>query len=120
MVTLFLNRKVSLTSDYVGEEKVGFIGEYEGFVPIALDLGVVFGLYKDPVFVTCKITYPLYTGGGTTDLYNSAIAQSRSDTPIIPNDYYNYIYGMGYEGIKSDIDGLKILFTAAIVLKMFR
>jgi len=118
--TLFLNRKVSLKSNYQGDEKAGFIGKYEGFVPIAFDLGVVLGVYKDPVFLTCKITYPLFTGGGSTNLYNPTIAQSQSDTPVIPSDYYNYVYGMGYEGIKSNIDGLKILITGAVVLKMFR
>ncbi len=121
VISLFMNRKVSIKSDYEGgEQKADLIGTYEGFVPFALDLGVVLGVYRDPIFLTCKITYPLFTGGGATALYDPAIARSQNDTPIIPSDYYDYFSGGGYEGVKSNIDGLKIIITMSVVAKMFR
>lgn len=123
VITLFLNRKVTLECQYSGYEaldlKYDFSGTYEGFVPVSADLGFVVGIIGDPLILSCKITYPLYTGGASVDLRDETAA-ARGKYVIFPDNYETYLSGTAYRGAKSNIDGLKILITASFILRKMR
>jgi len=120
--TFFFNRKLTLESVYsapMGEvSKNPLDGTYEGDISISTDLGISVGIFREPIILTCKITYPLFTGGRSTVLHDRRIEKIANRTNIFPDDYEAYLYGRQYHGIKSNIDGLKILITAAAAFQI--
>ncbi len=122
VVTFYINRKMTLESVYSdvssGESKKALDGIYEGAPSVSTDLGVALGYYKDPVIITCKITYPLFTGGGSSVLRDMGAEKVTQGTSVFPDDYEAYLYGMPYHGIRGDVDGLKILVTVAFAFQI--
>lgn len=117
--TIYFRRDVELESSYAPErqnDKQALDGTYEGITAVSADLGLVFGLYKDPVVISIRIMYPVLTGGGSTNLKDNSPDKIANETFIFPDDYYSYLFGGSYKGVKSNIDGLKITMTMGIVV----
>jgi len=119
LLTLFFKREITLysvASQLQPKEALG--GTYEGITSVSTDLGVAIGYFKDPIFLTCKITYPLFTGGGSTALRDNSPEKFRERTYFFPDDYEAYLSGGFFHGVKCNIDGLKILVMAAFAIKI--
>ena len=123
MFVLYFNRKVSLQTHYTTNDPDNYKsktidGTYEGFVPIAADLGVSVGIIKEPFILCCKVSHPLFTGGGGTDLRDTNPKKIKDGTDIFPSDFTAYVNRTGSYGIRSNIDGWKVLFTGEFAIKL--
>ncbi len=119
IVTFFFNRTLILESTYSGlMSESPLNGTYIGDTSVSTDMGIAIGIFKDPIIITGKITYPIFTRGGSTVLQDKRIEKVENGTAIFPNDYVDYCYSKTYDGIASDIDGLKILVTVAYAIPL--
>lgn len=117
--TFFFNRTLILESTYSGSMSESPLnGTYIGDTSVSTDMGIAIGIFKDPIIITGKITYPIFTRGGSTVLQDKRIEKVENGTDIFPNDYVDYCYSKTYDGIASDIDGLKILVTVAFAIPL--
>ena len=122
VLTVYFKRDITLASGYSSTlyqpEKSALTGLYEGATSVSTDLGIAVGLFKDPLFLSLKITYPLFTGGGAAALRDPDPEKYEQGTQIFPDDYDSYMLGYGYKGVKGNIDGWKIMITASAGLKI--
>lgn len=122
LFVIFSNRRITLKSEYAeiwGEEpKTGLDGTYEGLTSNSADFGISLGFFKEPFLLTLKVTYPLYTGGRSSVLRKVGIEKSKDKIHFFPDDYEAFLYGDPYQGVTSNIDGLKILITGAFAMKI--
>ncbi len=119
--TLFFNRKLILESEYSGLlEKDPLSGTYISDATISTDLGIAIGIIRRQIILSGKITYPLFTGGKSTVLKDKRLEKIADGIDIFPADYADYCFGKSYTGIKSNIDGLKILVTVAFAIPLQR
>ncbi|MBL7074426.1 hypothetical protein ISS37_04205 [candidate division KSB1 bacterium] len=122
VLTLFFDRKLTLKSKYSGPTseavKNPLNGTYNSDTSISTDMGIAIGIIKEPIILTGKITYPLFTGGGSNILQDKRVEKIENGTDIFPNDYEDYCFDKTYDGVASDIDGLKILVTIALVIPL--
>ena len=119
-LSVCFKRDVTLQSVYSTaiEEKQALDGTYTGLTAVSSDIGLVVGFFKEPVFISAKVTYPLFTGGGSRMLQDRSPEKLEEGTYIFPDDYEAYLYSEGYRGVKSNIDGLKILMMAEFAIKI--
>lgn len=123
VLTFFFNRKITLNSSYAGltatpDTAKALDGNYKGDSSFSTDVGIVVGILKDPVILSCKITYPIYTAGGYNVLQDNSKEKITNGTNIFPDNYDAYLYREPYHGVKSNIDGLKILVTVVFALSV--
>ncbi len=122
VVTVFLNRKFTLESIYsvpMGEvPKKRLSGTYKSDPSLSTDLGIAVGIFKKPLFLIGKITYPLFTGGSSNVLQDRSSEKIADGTNIFPRDYVDFLNEPTYEGVTSDIDGLKISLTLAFAITL--
>jgi len=123
VVTLFHNNGVSLKSEYTfpptTEETLKALdGTYKGESYYSTDLGIAVGIVKEPIILSCKVTYPVYTVGGSSVIRDKNSTKIAMGTDIFPDDYGAYLFSEPYDGIKSNIDGLKIVLTVAFVIPL--
>lgn len=117
--TFFFNRTLILESTYSGlMSESPLNGTYIGDTSVSRDIGIAIGIFKDPIIITGKITYPIFTGGVSTILQDKRIEKVENGTDVFPNDYVEYNYGKTYDGVSGDIDGLKILVTVAYAIPL--
>ena len=121
--TVFFNRKLRIESTYSGALGVktpekSLDGTYESGTSLSADIGIAAGFFKKPVFIIAKITYPVYTGGKSFVLRDNRSEKAADGTDVFPDDYVSYYYGDPYEGIHTNIDGLKITVSAAIAFRL--
>lgn len=115
--TLFFNRKLILESEYSGSlEKDPLSGTYISDATISTDLGIAIGIIRRQIILTGKITYPLFTGGSSNVLQDKRLEKIANGTDIFPADYADYCFEKNYKGVKSNIDGLKILVTVVFAI----
>lgn len=120
-LTFFFNRQLILESTYSGSmNKSPLNGTYLGGSSVSTDLGIAIGIFKEPIIITGKISYPIYSKGESTVLQDKSIEKIENGTDIFPNDYADYTYDKTYDGVSSDIDGLKILVTVAYAIPLKR
>ncbi len=124
VVTLFYNNGAKLKSEYTfpptTEETITALdGTYKGESYYSTDLGISFGIVKEPIVLSLKVTYPVYTIGGSEVLRDNNSTKVTMGTDIFPDDYGAYLFSEPYDGIKSNIDGLKVLLTVAFVLPIW-
>jgi hypothetical protein len=123
LFTLFFKRKSTLESTYsvqigeVPEPNKALNGTYESDASFSTDLGIAVGIFRKPILLIGKITYPLFTVGGAGVLRDRSSVKFKKGTDIFPDDYLKFINGEDYNGVANDFDGLKILLTVAFVLK---
>jgi len=117
------NRSFSLKSDYtaVADTVVTdrtLTGTYKAGKSFSTDLGIAFGVLKEPMLLTAKISYPIYSGGKKKVFEDNDPNKIASGFEKFPAEYNNFLFGDDYKGIASDIEGLKILVTASIVIRL--
>jgi hypothetical protein len=121
VLLVFFKRDVTLNSVYSTSEeesKKALDGTFKGITAVSTDFGIALGYFKEPICLTAKITYPLFTGGGSRTLQDRSPDKMEEGTYIFPDDYEAYLFGEGYQGVKSNIDGLKFMVTVAYVFKI--
>jgi hypothetical protein len=117
------NRSFSLKSDYIvavdtaATDRV-LTGTYKAAKSISTDLGIAFGVLKLPMIISAKISYPVYTGGNKKIFKDNDPGKVARGFEKFPAEYENFLFGEDYKGITSDIEGLKILVTAAFVVRL--
>jgi len=122
--TFFFNRKLSLKSTYsnpITNEDItnkALNGTYKGDTSISVDLGIAAGIYRDPVILIAKATYPIFTAGGSSVLEDNKLEKIENHTNVFPDDYRAYLLSEPYSGIASNIDGLKISLTVAFAIPL--
>lgn len=115
LITAFINRNISLESVYDGPpgeaSKKMLNGTYTCKSSLSTDIGIVIGYFSEPIILSAKISYPVFSIGGSGVLKNS------NDT--FPNDFESYIYYDSYDGIVcDDIDGLKVLLSVVYAMQI--
>lgn len=122
LVTIFLNRQFTIESAYstlAGEPTFKSLnGTYKSDATLSADVGITLGFFKDPIFLTGKITYPVFTGGKSNVLQDNRADKIADGTNVFPSDYIRYVNGTGSAGVGSDIDGLKILVSVAFAIPL--
>ncbi len=121
VLMVFFKRDVTLSSAYstsAEESKIALNGTFKGITAVSTDVGIALGYFKEPICLTAKFTYPLFTGGGSRTLQDRSPDKMEEGTYIFPDDYEAYLYGEGYQGVKGNIDGLKFMVTVAYVFKI--
>jgi hypothetical protein len=117
--TLFFNRKLILESEYSGLlEKDPLSGTYISDATISTDLGIAIGIIRRQIILSGKITYPIFTGGKSSVLKDKRLEKIADGIDIFPADYADYCFGKTYDGVASDIDGLKVLVTVALAIPL--
>ncbi len=120
--TFSFNRSFSLKSDYAAAiDTAGNMtlnGTYKAAKSISTDLGIIFGVLKEPMLLTAKISYPVYSGGSKKIFIDNDPGKIAAGFEKFPAEYNNFLFGGDYKGIASDIEGLKILVTAAFVIRL--
>ncbi|MFQ6115480.1 MAG: hypothetical protein ACE5NG_15585 [bacterium] len=122
LVTVFLNRQLTLESVYsvpTGEvPKKSLTGTYKSDRSLSADLGIAVGIFRRPVFLIGKISYPIFTGGESSVLQDNSVEKIAEGTDIFPRDYVQFVNDEPYQGVASNIDGLKISLTVAFALPL--
>ena len=120
LVTTFFNRKILIDCVYSGPpEEVSrktLNGNYSSDNSFSTDIGIVVGILRNPIILTAKITYPLYTGGKSNVLQDKNKVAANKD--VFPDDYVAYTYGEHYDGVACNIDGLKIMLTFIYAIQL--
>ena len=115
LVSVYLNRQISLESSYLepGGQQIPktLDGTYSATHPFSIDLGVAFGVYRAPLVLMGRLSYPIYINTDTEVLTDSNPTKVQDGTHIFPDDYFAYTNGTPYDGVSSKIDGLKISLT---------
>jgi len=79
--TLFFNRKLILESTYSGQlSESPLDGTYIGDTSVSTDVGIAIGIFKEPIIITGKIGYPIFTKGGSTVLQDKRIEKFENGT----------------------------------------
>ena len=120
-IALYFNRKVSIDSRYSGAAGTDVVkslsGYYENDATFSTDLGIAFGVYKKPIFLVLKVSYPVFTGGSKKVLRDRRVEKRETGTDVFPRDYWDFLELGDYEGISSNIDGFKLSLTFAFALR---
>jgi hypothetical protein len=121
--TVFFNRKLTLKSTYsnpLNEDipNKSLNGNYKGDASVSTDLGMALGYFKDPLLLVVKITYPVFTTGGSSVLHDNKSEKVAEGTNIFPDQYDAFLYRQPYQGVASNIDGLKISLVVAFLIPL--
>ncbi|NUO83720.1 hypothetical protein HUU05_26895 [candidate division KSB1 bacterium] len=109
---LFLNRKLKLDSQLKGETNANpLTGIYRSEVTATADLGLALGIRSGPIILITKFSHPIHKSGGSDLLNDPAPAKVADGLSAFPDDYDKYVAREPYQGVASDIDGLKVAFT---------
>ncbi len=117
-ISLHFNRQTELKGKYktVETDSVNSLsGTYKGGTSFSSDVGIVFGYFNEPIILTAKITFPVYTGGESQLLKDS---RTDKQTSTFPKDYIKYSQGQSYPGVASNIDGLKIIISLSYAISI--
>lgn len=122
LLTLSFQRKITIESVYSGpmgevSEKT-LTGNYRNDRAFSADLGIAVGLLREPMYLIAKITYPVYTGGGSQVLKDETPEKLSRGTEKFPGDYLEYVSSEVYPGVASDINGLRIMLTVAFAISL--
>lgn len=121
VLTLFFNRKLALKSTYSNPMDVdipnkSLNGNYKGDTSISTDVGIMVGFYKEPIILAVKMTYPVFTAGRSSVLRDDKIEKVNDGTNIFPDNYEAFLIRKPYDGVASDINGLKVSVTIALAI----
>lgn len=119
IVTIFLRRDLQVDSRLVGNSSANPLsGVYKSNVALTLDAGITVGYVSGPLMFILKTTYPIRKSGEREILHDPAPAKVADNRSAFPDDYINFVDGLPYKGIASDIDGLKVMMTLNYALNL--
>lgn len=119
LFALHARRNLTLESRYVAPSDAvrnPLTGTYKSHTPVATDLGIAIGFHREPVILMGKITYPVHTGGKSNLLEDPDPDKIADGFNYFPADFVRFLNREDYEGIASDVDGLKIVVTVAVAI----
>lgn len=122
VVTVWMNRKPTVKSEYQTQAsgtRNPLTGTYKTPASLATDLGVAVGVLREPVFLVVKVTYPVFTGGGSKILEDRAADKIADGLSLFPDDYVRYVDRQAYKGVASDINGLKVMVVVSLAIPVF-
>jgi len=114
----YVNRDVVLEATYNGLAYQALTGKYPGETSFSSDIGICFGVFKKPFFLLGRITYPIYTGGNDDRLIDNNPDKIEDDLYKFPDNYWAYTQRESYNGVASDIDGIKFLITLSYAIQI--
>lgn len=121
LTILHFNRQLRIESTYQGEPTGtpnALDGTYRGKAGFAADLGLAFGLLKEPLFLVARITHPVYTGGKNRILDDPVPAKVEDDLNFFPDDFIKFVDLQNYKGVASNIDGWKVMINFSLVITL--
>jgi hypothetical protein len=118
MLGFYLNRNVEMETSYTGMSDRSLSGIYKNKTCYSSDIGISFGVQKNSFFLMGKISYPIYTGGNDDRLTDNTPAKVSDNLQKFPEDYWEYVARENYDGIPSNIDGLKFIITLSYAFQM--
>ncbi len=117
---LFLNRKLKLDSQLKGATSANpLTGTYRSAVSATADLGLAFGMRSGPIMLITKVAYPIYKAGSSDLLNDPSPAKVADGLNAFPQEYNKFVARQPYQGVASDIDGLKVAFTLNYAFRIF-
>ena len=109
------NRRFQIEASYKGPGNVQISkplnGTYHSPKTNAVDIGLTAGLLREPVIFSLRVSYPLYTGGGSDVLVSDSTAKRELNSERFPADYRAYSLQQDYAGIPADISGFQIMIS---------
>lgn len=121
-LTVFFNKKTSIETESPTPPDSGksLNGNYKGTASLSTDLGLAFGIHKDPIILSAKITYPLFSAGGSAVLTDSSPAKVKEGSSVFPSNYWDFSDPnlLEYKGVNENIDGLKIMVILSFLFKV--
>ena len=118
MLGLYLNRNVEIETSYTGTSDRSLSGIYKNKTCYSSDIGISFGIQKNSFFLMGKISYPIYTGGSDDRLIDNTPAKVSDNLQKFPDDYWAYVQSENYDGVASNIDGLRFLITLSYAFRI--
>jgi hypothetical protein len=120
---LYFNRNSKFSSDYISVDGQSIPkplnGVYKNSVTIASDIGIAIGLYRHPFFLVAKVTIPVFTGGSDEVLRDERQSKVEEGTDRFPRNFADlFSKDPYYEGVKNDIDGIKISILLSYAIKL--
>jgi len=121
-LTFHFKRETKLTTAYFGPiEDIptkSLNGEYTTRSSSSIDIGASIGFIYAIFMFTGRIAYPIYTGGSENQLRDPHPQKIEDGIDIFPDDYVKYLNFEDYEGVRSNIDGFKIILSVSFALKI--
>jgi hypothetical protein len=118
MLGFYLNRNVCIETSYSGVSDRSLSGTYRSKSCWSSDIGISFGVHREPFFLMGRISYPVYTGGGDERLIDNDPVKVTDNLDKFPDDYWAYVAREQYDGIPSNIDGLKFIITLSYAFQI--
>jgi hypothetical protein len=121
-LTFHFKRETKLTSDYLGPiEDIptkSLNGVYTTESSSSIDIGASVGFIYAIFMFTGRIAYPVYTGGSENQLRDPHPLKIDDGIDVFPDHYVKYLNFEAYEGVRSNIDGFKIILSVSFALKI--
>lgn len=121
-LTFHFKRETDLTSAYFGPiEDIptkSLNGVYSTESSSSIDIGASVGFIYAIFMFTGKFAYPIYTGGSENQLRDPHPQKIEDGIDTFPDDYVKYRNFEDYEGVRSNIDGFKIILSVSFALKI--
>lgn len=122
VLAFFFNRNVKIEAAYFDANGRNFArrlnGNYRGATAFSGDLGIAVGMYRKPIFLVAKITYPFFATDKSDRLRDERTAKQEDGSALFPDDYINFKAREPYDGVPNDLDGLKISLTVMFSLEL--
>ncbi len=123
LLTLFLNRRVSMKSSYSNISGSDYSerldGAYKAQSFFAGDLGLVLGVRKNRTFLMAKISRPVFATNTGGHLRDSAPEKILDGSDRFPDDFIKFTNREPYAGVRNRLDGWKISIVLAFAFKVF-
>ncbi len=123
-VSFFFHRKIHLTSYYNGSlsypKPKTITGKYQSNPIFATDVGVTVGLIFQPVLLSLRFYYPVYSNGKKTLIRDSNPEKVAAGVDAFPADYEAFVYLNTYTPMTGQIDGWKIMLNIQLLLEIFK
>ena len=120
LVTLLIDNKRTLKAEYF-DIRVQMLdkrlnGLYKNNNSFSADLGLAFGIHKDPIFLIGKLTYPVIGPEGIFEDRNPE--KITEGTEIFPKDFIPFVNQENYEALQEDFRGLMISLTLVVAIPL--
>ncbi len=123
-LTTFLHRKIYINSAYNGyvtnTKPKTITGKYQSQPIFATDLGIAVGLIFQPMLLSLRFYYPVYSNGKNTLIRDPNPEKAALGVDAFPADYEAFVYLNDYTPMTGEIDGWKLLLNINLLIEMFK